>query len=582
MRQIALGTFKDNKAHSNFRQGFHFSDLEQFFQFRDPENNVPLFENLSAYRNREQGIYAWNVIHAKFIKGFLSDNQKGIELRRMDGITVEDFVIQGQTEIFKNHTGSRDKLCGYSGWTYEGLNLMGALWRYGDTDPGTGLRLKNVVFLGFDKEKEYYPTCPSTEPIGMSSDTNIASHFDYKTSFLNVTIKDKRGMILDGCRASSYGFPDIVINDLDGSLDPDKNAASGALVSDKEYMTTLLGGCKPFTGCMAYCAGVCLNMFAIYTERFGTEKYKLRVTDTSSGISVEIPGNALDVGERGNTYAYEGQRVFSASLPAGEYTAEFVDELGNLVWPTYAEEQWARPADCAGGVSVGSVTLIKPGIDTVTGCAELIRNGASVNRTETKPWIHTKWYSEKAIEVRPGLGKDGGNAVATYQRQYHWTGIAQNLNSLCTDVNEGEFYEFNAWVKMTDFNGVAATNIDVNREWWRNQSPILTINSRKYRDETSKQYLYNVEIQDVAAVVRPYNKDQWSRIHGIFKMPTSQRIFIEIERAPDKVELILDSASLTPFSCNRESLVSNGRLETNDTRFWGKFGCNHCLFSCLV
>eukprot|EP00577_Skeletonema_sp_RCC1716_P002322 CAMPEP_0113418638 /NCGR_PEP_ID=MMETSP0013_2-20120614/26321_1 /TAXON_ID=2843 ORGANISM="Skeletonema costatum, Strain 1716" /NCGR_SAMPLE_ID=MMETSP0013_2 /ASSEMBLY_ACC=CAM_ASM_000158 /LENGTH=1088 /DNA_ID=CAMNT_0000305903 /DNA_START=295 /DNA_END=3558 /DNA_ORIENTATION=- /assembly_acc=CAM_ASM_000158 len=56
LRVSPIGTFKDNKAHSNFRQGFHLADLEQFFQFRDPEN-VPVFENLSAYRNREQGIY---------------------------------------------------------------------------------------------------------------------------------------------------------------------------------------------------------------------------------------------------------------------------------------------------------------------------------------------------------------------------------------------------------------------------------------------------------------------------------------------------------------------------------------------
>ena len=206
LRRSPIGTFKDNKAHSNFRQGFHLADFEQFFQFRDVEN-VPIFENLSAYRNREQGIYAWNLINAKFIGGFLSDNQKGIEIRRMDGITVEDFVIKGQTEIFKNHIESSDKLCAHSSWTYEGLHMMGTAWRLGDQDPKWGLRLKNVAFSGFDKEKEYYPNCPSTEPIGISSDRHYAAHFDYRTSFSNVTIADKRGMILDGCRADSYGYP---------------------------------------------------------------------------------------------------------------------------------------------------------------------------------------------------------------------------------------------------------------------------------------------------------------------------------------------------------------------------------------
>eukprot|EP00986_Skeletonema_menzelii_P010420 scaffold5068_cov70-Skeletonema_menzelii.AAC.1 len=241
-----MGTFKDNKAHSNFRQGFHLGDFEQFFQFRDP-NNVPVFENLSAYRNREQGIYAYNCVYCEFIGGFLSDNQKGIEIRRSDGITVQDFVIQGQTETFKNYVNDKNshKLCGHSGWTYEGIHMMGTMWRLDHLDPGFGLRLRNVALSGFDKEKEYYDGCPSTEPIGLSADTHYAAHFDYKSSFENVTIDDSRDVILDGCRASSYGYPDIVITDTNGSLDPDKIASNGALVSNEPYMTGLLGdSCK--------------------------------------------------------------------------------------------------------------------------------------------------------------------------------------------------------------------------------------------------------------------------------------------------------------------------------------------------
>jgi hypothetical protein len=584
LRETAIGTFKGNKAHSNFRQGFHLADMEQFFHYRDPDN-VPVFENLSAYRNREQGIYAMNCVYCRFIGGFVSDNQKGLEIRRSDGITVQDFVIHGQTEIMKNyiHDNNSHQLCAHSSWTYEGIHMMGTLWRLNPLDPGFGLILKNVVFSGFDKEKEYYPNCPSTEPIGMSSDTHYAAHFDYKTSFTNVTVEDSRGTIIDGCRAFSYGYPDIVINDIDGSLDPDKIASSGALVSDHEYMTGLFGdSCKSTTKCMAYCTGVCLGMFTFFTERFGTENYKLRVTDTASESFVDIPGHARTYNERFATYAYDGQRSFSASLPKGEYTAEFVDEFGNSVWPTYAEEQWAQPADCDGGVTIGDVTLIKPTIDATTECAEMIRNGESANRTDVTPWIHTKWYSEVVNVLKEGAGKDGGNAIEMFQRTYHWTGMGQNLNSLCTDAEEGEFYEFSAWMKMTDTNGNPSTNIDLNREWWRNQSPILTFVERKYRDESTKEYLYNAEQRDLAAVVRPYSSDGWNRVHGIFKMPTSPRTWLEIERAPDNVQFVLDSASLTPFSCNRDSLVRNGGLETNDTLYWGKYSGSHYSLSFLI
>src|SRR6056300_491624 len=65
-------------------------------------------------------------------------------------------------------------------------------------------------------------------------------------------------------------LPDIAINDLDGSLDPDQTAASGALVSDKDYMKGLfVDSCKSTTGCMAYCTGLCLRLYTVFTERFG-------------------------------------------------------------------------------------------------------------------------------------------------------------------------------------------------------------------------------------------------------------------------------------------------------------------------
>ncbi len=579
LRRVAVGTFKDNKAHSNFRQGFHLADFEQFFQFRDPDN-VPVFENLSAYRNREQGIYSYNCVYCKFIGGFLSDNQKGIEIRRSDGITVEDFVIQGQTEIFKNYVKDNNshELCGHSGWTYEGIHMMGTMWRLGHLDPGFGLRAKNVVLVGFDKENEYYANCPQTEPIGLSTDTHYAAHFDYKTSFENVTVDDGRDIILDGCRASSYGYPDVVITDIDGSLDPDESASSGALVSDQPYMTGFFGdSCKSTAGCMAYCAGVCLGMVTFFTERFGTENYKLRVTDIASGVSVDIPGNARTYDERWNTYAYDGQRTFSASLPAGTYTAKFVDESDNLVWPEYASEQWAQAADCDGGASVGDITLIKPPVDTATECVDMIRNGDSVNRTDVTPWLHTKWYGDTVNVLKPGEGKDGGNAIAM-DRVHYWTGIAQNLNSICADAGEGQFYEFNAWLKMTDADGNPSTVIDPNREWWRNQSPILTMNEGRYRDSSTKEYLYTAEHRDLAAIVRPYDNNGWGRVHGIFKMmPESPRLWVELERAPDHVKFLLDSASLTPLSCNREGLVRNGNLETGDSLYWGKCSGRHCF-----
>ena len=46
-------------AHSNYYAGFRMYHFEQFYTFRN-EIDVPVFENLKAYRNREWGIYIYS------------------------------------------------------------------------------------------------------------------------------------------------------------------------------------------------------------------------------------------------------------------------------------------------------------------------------------------------------------------------------------------------------------------------------------------------------------------------------------------------------------------------------------------
>ena len=100
-----------------------------------------------------------------------------------------------------------------------------------------------------------------------------------------------------------------------------------------------------------------------------------------------IPGNI----EPGNPYEFSRAfrpRKFSASLPRGTYTAEFVDEEGNQVWPTFVEELWEATPDCPNSAGPLDVTLVKPPIDT-SSCDELIRNGGQDEILEYEPWVHT-------------------------------------------------------------------------------------------------------------------------------------------------------------------------------------------------
>ena len=69
-----MKTFQDNKAHSNWWQGFSIDYFEQFYELRDFDR-VPVFTNIQSYRNREHGIHVHKTVAAKFIDGIVADNQ---------------------------------------------------------------------------------------------------------------------------------------------------------------------------------------------------------------------------------------------------------------------------------------------------------------------------------------------------------------------------------------------------------------------------------------------------------------------------------------------------------------------------
>ena len=176
IRRVHMKTFKNNKAHSNMQQGFAIYDFEQFFNNRD-FNDVPVFENVQSYRNREHGIYSRNLVAAQFIGGTVADNQwyvlllhqylsmihsitylqliivaiRGFVVDRSDHVLIEGMTIKGLTDTLSYITTpvNRMKVCSIDSWTHEGLRIMTNKDRYGESDPNRGLRIKNVAFSDF-------------------------------------------------------------------------------------------------------------------------------------------------------------------------------------------------------------------------------------------------------------------------------------------------------------------------------------------------------------------------------------------------------------------------------------------------
>lgn len=265
------------------------------------------------------------------------------------------------------------------------------------------------------------------------------------------------------------------------------------------------------------------------------------------------------------SHAYR-PRVFSVSLPSGSYTAQFIDEDGSALWPTFVEEVWEASPNCDGAAAPGEITVVKPEVDALL-CEELIRK----TLTTSEPWSHT----DPGVELAVGLGMDGSDAVRTTNRGGSWTGLAMNLDTRCLDLMKDQYFEFNAMIKLVDKNGNPATNVDPNDEWYNRKSPMMTLNFRKYRDDTAKEWVYTAEDVDKAVLSRPYKADGWNLIHGIFRLPESPRLLVEIDSAPGDVNFFIDSASasVAPFSCNPDELVKNGGLEESQvTKYWDTWG----------
>jgi len=83
-------------------------------------------------------------VAAEYLGGKLSDNQWGIIIRVSDRVMLQDYDIVGSSKPFFDHLVQNNR-------------------QTGDLDPALGLRLRSVNISGFDKEKQWYPNCMSTE-----------------------------------------------------------------------------------------------------------------------------------------------------------------------------------------------------------------------------------------------------------------------------------------------------------------------------------------------------------------------------------------------------------------------------------
>ena len=258
--------------------------------------------------------------------------------------------------------------------------------------------------------------------------------------------------------------------------------------------------------------------------------------------------------------SWTNRRYFAPTLPAGSYTAVFVDENGNEVWPTFSEETY-EDILCDDVIKEGSVSVTVPPVDA-SQCTQLIRNGdAEEGPIDEHPhWMHRG----SGIRTIPGAGVAGSNAFADISQLNPVTdAIVQFLDVRCLQLYPGREYEIHAWVRLEDPTTGDPQHCDPNNN--EESCPIVGIKSG-----------YNVR-EPVATTVVSYHKsirhNGFQLVHGVVSvgpdMTGAESVMFYVERTRTDLSMLVDNVSmrLLPVPCDNE-LVSNGDFSTGDSRFW--------------
>ncbi len=247
----------------------------------------------------------------------------GFEIENCESLQISHAKIVGVSETQKKimKTQTVPNLCSHQG--IAGI-LLSPYRVSKNTD--SGINLINTHFEGFDSSQD----CSTSFPIDFIAYTKD-SHWDVSSNLKNVSITDARGLYVNGCTTASINVNDVVMTDIDSTLRPDSSqvpVGPSSIVSSKLYMTTFAPGkCTELPDqCLSYCENTCLRTVAFKIEKGNTEEFTLVVKNSDGTKSIEVPGSLEVNSNPFYNNLPDRYRVFSASLPSGEYTAGFLKD----------------------------------------------------------------------------------------------------------------------------------------------------------------------------------------------------------------------------------------------------------------
>ena len=565
MRGIKIGEFDGNTAKSCAYEGMIFTHHEAGGDLK----------NLRLIKNRWRGLYLYASRNVTLKSTSFQENMLDNFLARWsDNIEVDDVVVVGVTKSTKTLTKPPyfNKPCkSHNFHPPVGLKLPVAIHRRDSSQNlnNVGARISNTHFFNFDHDDE----CEASIPINFNSeDDHGRNHFDYLTTFLNVTVNGTN--LIDAESSNEDGINDIIIHDIDGSSSPTGNSSEpGMFVRDVLWLSAFSEGvCTQHPRRINYCTNSCYRTVTFFVDQTSSETIDVRVTRTSDEVEVLVPYNEYshedDVHRK---HYWENLRGFSLSLPEGEYTIEFLEDL-QIVWPKFALQRWDGRPDCDGHVSVENVIVIEPQ-DASSSCDNMIINGDMEQGIYY--WQHRNGGSNKQygeLLAAPGEGIDGSTAVRYYNRSQGYSGIGQHLDTRCIHRSLNQFYEIEMYFRLE--NGTVPFVCDPFSSDWMVRCPFVTFQQQKVVNETLK----SAYIHHRANVIVPNNRGNLNLIHGVFKvdqeMQSLERIWMYLEYAHSDFDFIIDNTSVKKIAgiCGSD-LVRNGNFEE-----FGKF--NHFKLFC--
>jgi len=551
--------FRDNKASSNGQNGMDFSHYEK------PSED--LFEGVVSIKNRYSGFKMYHSRSIAIEGSFTAENNVGVNLHYVDSARISNTDFRGYSDTSKHITKppSHYERCKDSDFgNPSGIRLMSRRHKTYHEGKDRGATLENVTFYEF----EQIENCAGGFPIEFHTDVASNRHFNYQTSFSSVTFDDTvHSPIFDGCTLlNEKGVQDVLITDIDGASDPSGlSRGPASIVSNTVGMKKFSNDdCASLSGsCMAYCPNTCMQSVDFLIDQSYSDKSSMKVTRLSDGEEHYFGGLYEYDNNINQTQYYDHNRLFSPSLPSGDYQIAFFDKDSNIMWPKFVRERWSPTLpSCEGSVSKSDISIFKPEAD----CSDLILNGDLEQGTTY--WLH----NHGSIVPLPGEGIGDSGALGYFQRTHYNHAVGQYLDTRCLSGKKDSYYEIKGYYKLT--NGFECKRYGYTWGQTGDQCPTITFQKRRYTDEELKYHMTDSLDGWVGSSLVPFKKDQFNLMHGVFKvsdsLEISNRVFFYIEHLNREVGIILDDFSIIPFdmmSCD-QNIIRNGDFSTGDNRYW--------------